>query len=193
MTVALSAGGAVVSSDANAALIALYSAIAAGWQPPETVSEAEYHAAKMLPDCDPFKGYAGFCAAFGGKYFGGYARGAGRNWAGEGKRGLLRDCPGRTFHCLDWLSVDPFAGPFAIYADPPYAGTTGYSAIGAFDASRFAQRVREWSAFVDVFVSEYAFPFGDCVWSAPLTKRAGIGPGDTAIERLFYIAKGSLD
>jgi len=186
MSVALSKAGPVVSSDANPALIALYSAVADGWDPPKTISEAEYHAAKTLPDSNPLKAFAGFCAGFGGKYFGGYARGESRNWAAEGRRALLRDCPGREFFHVDWLAMEPFACKGALYLDPPYAGTTGYAATGAFDSVVFEARVLQWAKLgVPVFVSEYEFPLGTEIWSQQLLKRASVGPGDIATERLF--------
>lgn len=186
MTRALAEGGPVFTSDANLALISLYTAVASGWDPPGSVSESEYQTAKSLPDTDPFKAYAGFCAAFGGKYFGGYARGENRNWAAEGRRALLRDCPGRDFHCANWLEIEPVPGG-ALYLDPPYRGTTGYAAIGAFDSDRFEARVLQWSRVCPVFVSEYAFPHGVEVWASPQLKRATVGPGSIAIERLFLV------
>jgi len=188
MTRALAAGGPVRSSDANRALISLYAAVAAGWDPPATVSEAEYRAARDLPDTDPQKAFAGFCAGFGGQYFGGYARGEGRNWAAEGRRALLRDCPGRLFAHVDFLAVEPRRLDAVLYCDPPYRGTKSYPGAPAFDHDLFERRVHAWARWQPVFVSEYAFPLGQEVFSAPLRKRATVGPGAMATERLFLIS-----
>lgn len=196
MSVALSKKGPVWSTDANAALIALYRAIQSGWEPPTEVSKETWHAAKALPDSDPLKAFCGFGCSFGGKWFGGYAgRRAAR--AGDPKlytfrdstaNGLRRECPGRVLAVVDFLSVQPQACEAILYLDPPYAGTTGYAAVAPFDSDRFVQRVREWSRFTHVFVSEYSFPIGECVWSRQV-------PGSTqfkkdAVERLYYLGPG---
>lgn len=46
VSVALSESGPGLVSDANHALIALYRAVAAGWDPPSTVSEDDYKRAR---------------------------------------------------------------------------------------------------------------------------------------------------
>jgi DNA adenine methylase len=189
-SVALSRKGPVWSTDVNVALVAMYKAIQAGWDPPDVVDEHTYKRARDLPDTDPLKAYAGFCASFGGKYFGGYARGENRNWAAEGKRGLKRDLPGLNVDCLDFMSVSPTPLDVILYLDPPYAGTTGYAVAKSWDSAAFVERVREWSHFCDVFISEYAFTLGECVWSREQLKRATVGPGATAVEKLFFIPKG---
>lgn len=190
MSTALLSGGPVRSTDANPALIAMYAAVQLGWDPPESVSEADYGGARNLPDSDPMKAFCGFCAAFGGKYFGGYARGEGRNWAAEGRRSLLRDLPRLApVECVDFLACAPGATPDILYLDPPYAGTTAYAGAPSFDSSAFAVRCEEWSLHTDVFVSEYAFPVGRCVWEHTQLKRAGVGPGASATERLYHLPR----
>ena len=199
MTKALSVHGPVYSTDACVPLIALYRAVQAGWDPPSEVDEAAYRAARDLPDTDPMKAFCGFGCSFGGKWFGGYARGENRNWASECKRGLLRDarCAGLEFACADWLTSQPRALDGVLYLDPPYAGTTGYAGAPPFDHAAFYRRVAEWSAYGPVFVSEYEMPFGVEVWNAPKRKTVdgrggGVACGQVATERLYYIAKGSL-
>jgi DNA adenine methylase len=169
------AGATVRPTDKNPALISLYRGIATGWRPPEAVTEAEYHAARSLPVTDPMHGFAAFCCSFGGKMWGGYARGEGRNFAAERRRAILRDCPGFQFRCIDFLAIEPCPLGVTIYCDPPYRGTTGYR-TGAFASELFDHRVRGWArAGNDVFVSEYACPAGVEIASWPCLKRAGGG------------------
>jgi DNA adenine methylase len=194
VTVALSKAGPVWATDANPALISLYQAVQNGWQPPSELSEEAYHAAKLLPDSDPLKAFAGFGCAFGGKWFGGYARDAGgRSYAQTARRVLLRQLPlSCAPGCVDFLSVEPREMQALLYCDPPYAGTTGYRF--AFDSAKFCLRVAHWSRFTDVFVSEYQFPLGVCVWEKEKAKTVagGSGGGRVGLERLYYIARGSL-
>lgn len=159
------AGKRVLASDENLALITMYKAAAAGWDPPIGVTDAQRRAALSLPDTDPFKAFARIGAGFGGSWFGGFARGAAdgssrRSYADESRRALLDDVAHvKTFACANFLtlSAEPEPG-LLIYCDPPYAGTTGYRQ-GRFDHAAFWQRCREWvAAGVPVFVSEYAAP-----------------------------------
>lgn len=169
LSMAVALGGRGLVSDANAALVSLYQAVAAGWDPPEHVTEDEYQAARALPDTDPRKAFCGFGCSFGGKWFGGYARnGKGQNYASGARTSLLkqittllaRDC---RILCVDFLAIEPRPTSSVLYLDPPYANTTGYGAIGRFDHERFCSRVAAWSRYTDVFVSEYAMPWGRVV------------------------------
>jgi DNA adenine methylase len=191
---ALRPAGPVWSTDANPALISLYRAVREGWDPPGELSEAKYRAARLLPDSDPLKAFAGFGCSFAGKWFNGYARdSAGCNYAALSRRVLLKDRACGPFACIDFLAVEPRPINAVLYCDPPYAGTTGYRG-GKFDSARFCVRVAEWSRFTDVFVSEYRFPLGVCVFAREQIttvsrKKSAYAP---ATERLFYVKKGSL-
>ena len=194
MAVAL--GGYGYVSDAHPALIALYRAVAEGWDPPEDLSEAAWREAKSLPDSNPLKAFAGFGCSFGGKYFAGYARGAGRNWAAEARRAVLRDVSWlKARACdlahVDFLSIEPFATDMVLYLDPPYAGTTVYSL--SFDPVAFQRRVRQWARYTDVFVSEYSFPFGECVLELSHGMSVALaGDRSGRTERLYWAGPGSL-
>lgn len=203
VSVALSKAGPVWATDANPALIALYQAVQNGWRPPTELSREAYAAAKLLPDSDPLKAFAGFGCSFGGKWFGGYAEpryypktatnhGGNSDYPAQSAKALLRDVPrcGRV-DCLEFLSVDPREIAALIYCDPPYAGTTGYDALPAFDSQRFLLRVADWARFTDVFVSEYQFPIGTCVFEVQKPKTVSKGTGALATERLYHIPKGS--
>jgi DNA adenine methylase len=158
MSVALSATGPVRCSDKNAALVALYSAIRAGWEPPDHVTREEYRAARELPDADPRKAFCGYGCSFRGKWFSGYTEPySERTPMGSHTR---RCRPHRAaaisvkqnvskvrgpIEVLDFLAVEPRPIDAVIYCDPVYRGVTGYPEVGAFDHDLFLRRVRDWS------------------------------------------------
>ena len=179
-------------------LIALYQAVREGWDPPETVSEDEYRAARALPDTDPRKAFVGFGCSFGAKWFGGYARGGyarvKQDYAGGSRRALirqLRDLRGSAIERIDFLSVEPRSLPLVIYADPPYAGTEPYSGVAPFDSARFWSRAQGWErAGVPVFVSEYTCPVPHAlVLEVEQAKKiaGGNGGGRIGMDRLFRV------
>lgn len=175
----------VLASDCNKALIALWQAVRAGWDPPKALTEAEYRAAKSLPVSDPMHGFAGLCS-FGGKFWGGYARGK-CHYAKNVRDALLRQASlAGDVQRLDFLAVEPGPTEAVIYCDPPYAGTTGYKGTGRFDHARFVDRVVQWSMFTQVLVSEYDFPAGVVVWER---ERAACmrGKDKTHTERIYHL------
>lgn len=204
MSVALSKNGPVWSTDACVPLISLYRAVQNGWDPPTEVSLEEYRAAKELPDTDPMKAFCGFGCSFGGMWFAGKAapRTAGAGSAklysmeGSSARILKRDCArGMHIDVVDFLAVEPQSTAALLYLDPPYSGTQSYDGVPPFDHARFAERVGGWAQHTHVFVSEYAFPVGECVWSKPssgsncFSARANKAP---AVERLYHIHPGNV-
>lgn len=197
LAIADAAGRGGMVTDANPALIALYQAVASGWDPPAVVTEDDYRAARALPDSDPRKAFVGFGCSFGGKWFGGYARApkqASRTYAGAARTAVLRDvgalvARGCEFALANFLDVEPEPTDLVIYLDPPYAGTTAYGATGQFDYSRFYQRVAGWARHTDVFVSEYAMPAeigGRLVmeFSHDMSVAGGVQK-DARVERLY--------
>ncbi len=183
-------------TDAHPALIGLYRGLQRGWVPPEHVSESEYQTAKNLPDDNPLKGWAGFACSFGAKYFGGYGR-----CKVDRKHPHPTPQPGTRsqvlkhlgsikaafFECVDFLTIPAGKTDFAIYADPPYAGTTGY-ATGAFDSTKFWHACQLWAAHdVPVLVSEYTCPAPHRIlWEhtrdVPLNRKSA-----NRTERLFEV------
>jgi DNA adenine methylase len=195
VSVALSKNGPVLSSDACAPLISLYKAVQNGWEPPAEVSKETYLAAKTLPDTDPMKAFCGFGCSFGGKWFAGYAKGFNGpltypQLAARNVKSNVSKCS--SFDCIDFnITV---AGPcdFIFYLDPPYSGTTGYSGVKKFDHNAFVSTIASWSRYTSLFVSEYSLPIGTVVWERASTGTLGIDHGVPHVEKLFYIAKGSL-
>lgn len=187
-----SAGFDVVSSDYNAALITLYRAVKAGWDPPKTLSRAEYQLAKSLPDADPLKAFAGFGCSFGGKWFGGYASGYNGplTYPELARRNVLRSV-GKLEHILhlSFLDVSSTASNSLIYCDPPYANTTRYSATGEFNTNAFWLRVQQWEACgVPVYVSEYVCPLPHrIVWERASRGTLGLASGKKHTEKLVRL------
>jgi len=157
--------GAGRISDANPALIALYRAMRDGWSPPKTIADADWKAARNLPDSDPLKAFCGFALAYGGKWFDGRAR--------DGRRGrrsfesraaaLLARKLSATRRCelleLDFLACAPSSRWDLIYPDPPYLGCKQAYGLGRFDSDAFWEAAAEWaSAGCRVYVSEYGAP-----------------------------------
>lgn len=182
----------VLCSDASEPLIALYRAVAAGWDPPQFVSREEFYLAKSLPVSDPMHGFCAFGCSFGGSYFGGYAANDQINdYAGASRRAVLRDVGaikdrGGMFGCFDFCSVEPEPLDAVIYCDPPYFGTTGYGVD--FDRELFLERCRQWARYTTVLVSEFDLPIGRVVAelerSRCLRRSDGVG---TAVERIYLI------
>lgn len=202
MSVALSGKGPVWATDSNAPLISLFQAIQDGWEPPSYVSRETYNQSKTLPDTDPLKSFCGFGCSFGGKWFGGYAHDASgtrnrdgipSNYALSAKRRLAKEVGSQSFSRIDFLTVNPFSVDACLYLDPPYAGTTGYGGAAPFDTTAFIHRVAEWAVRSHVFVSEYSFPIGECIWSKPQTTTVARDKSKyaQAVERLYYIGPTS--
>ena len=177
--------------DINNDLILMWQALKTGWKPPSEISEDQYKELKIA-EPSALRAFAGFGgASWGGKWFGGYARGDGRNYADESARSLLRDIrqmQNCTFECLDYLKIKPVAGD-VVYADPPYAGTTEYR--DTFNSTQFWETMGGWAADgVDVFVSEYAAPQGwKTIWEITRTRdmKSKLTNAEKVTEKLFHI------
>ena len=180
------------ASDAHPELIELLKAIRDGWEPPSTISEAQYAAAKRGEITGALRAFIGFGCSFGGKWFGGYARGnANRNYASNARNSLLsraRQLAKARFACRPFeMAFERKTECALIYCDPPYANTTGYSAIEVFDIGNFWDKVTIASCAHLVVVSEYqAPPAFRCILEfqtkTDIRTRRGKEP---RIERLF--------
>lgn len=188
--------------DTHPDLILMWKALASGWLPPEFVSREEY---KALRGAEPsaLRGFAGFGASFGGKWFGGYAVSkidAKHKYAEECRaayhvavrQGAVFQKYGTRFVHGAFGSYEPPHGT-TVYCDPPYRGTTGY-ATGEFDHAVFYRTLAGWAARGNaVYVSEYSDPIGApfrVVWER--AKRNTLKAGDNGsvvTERLFRIGE----
>ena len=161
-----------VLSDAMPDLVALWQALVNGWQPPNSLSEGEYMQLKGDAP-SPLRTFAGFGVSYGGKWWGGYARPHPKqvNRVGASRNACLKKAASfahARILCQDYGAINPQAGDL-VYCDPPYAGTTSYSGMAAFDHERFWATATEWSRHgVHVYVSEFSAPDGWAVaWQRP--------------------------
>jgi DNA adenine methylase len=184
-------GGKRFASDKNEYLVAMWRALQDGWLPPTSVSEEEYARVRAEPDKDKaLTAFVGFGCSYSGKWFGGYARSDGeRNYALNAYNSLMKQLPAMgdvRFEARDFR--DTYPRKSLVYCDPPYKGTTGYGAVGAFDTKRFWSVMREWSKHNKVYISEYAAPEDfECVLEIPtkLDIRNGAGEKEQRMERIF--------
>ncbi len=139
-----------------------------------------------------YKGFVGFGCSFGGKFFGGYARGCkNRNYAQAAKNGILRkvrslDASAVKFSCTDYRKLNPTN--LFIYCDPPYEGTTGYSNSG-FSSTEFWSVMRTWSKSNTVVISEYQAPrdFSVIACFNSRTDLRGVCGYKPTVEKLFRL------
>jgi DNA adenine methylase len=193
VTIHVHKSGPRYCSDGCFELIEMWRELQNGWIPPKVVTEEMYQAAKSGEYSPAMRAFIGFGCSFGGKWFAGYARqasgynfakGAGRfalQKAGELQDVLFTNC---GYH------VAPPDKHLLIYADPPYAGTTGYSAVKfPFSTVEFWQQVRKWAYDGHtVIVSEYAAPDDfECIVEMPTATeiRTADNGRESRTERLF--------
>lgn len=191
------------ASDTHTDLMLMWQAAKDGWIPPTDITEEQYAALRKEPP-SALRGFVGFGGSFGGKWFGGYARGAKpsgepRNYLAESSRAVASrlaalNSSGNaySFSCRSYLTGKPNAS-HVIYCDPPYAGTQQYSGE-VFDVEKFWCTMSEWSvAGALVLVSEYQAP---SEWSCirEFSHRMSLAHVDKrkeTVERLFIYGKAS--
>lgn len=141
---------------------------------PLHISEEQYNNAKNNKDKyeDWYVGLVGFCATFGAKYFGGYARSKADKYSGEKSavaiRNLKKQSPklkGIDFYNCSFLDLPKDKiNNCVIYCDPPYRGTTKYK-TESFPYEEFYQWCRDMSKNNTVLISEYNMPDDfECIW-----------------------------
>jgi len=176
------------ASDNNKALITMYKSLQAGWLPPEEVSELLYAKYKANQnEMDPLTAFIAIGCSFGGKWFGGYARQKGYNFAAGGRRALQKQLSFLLDVCFvakdyrEWQPKNKL-----IYCDPPYEGVTEYKT--KFDHVSFWETMRHWSKNNIVVISEYKAPNDfKCVLEIP-TKTIIRGANNKpvqVVEQLF--------
>ena len=152
--------GARVASDGNPALVYMYKALQSGWLPPKVVTEEDYARISSIRNIqDPLTAFVGIGCSYAGKWFGGYARSAGRNYASNASNSLLRQLPKiRDVNFILGEYKDHSPKGCLVYCDPPYEGTTGYTGVGQFNYDHFFDTMREWSQHNTVVISGYKAP-----------------------------------
>lgn len=117
-------------------------------------------------------GLYGFCATFGAKYFGGYARAKDEKYAGQRTESALKNLKAQAlnlknvtlanYNFLD-IPTDNLKG-YVIYCDIPYQNTTAYK-TEKFPYEDFYEWVKKLSIHNTVLISEYTMPEEfECVW-----------------------------
>jgi site-specific DNA-adenine methylase len=142
---------------------------------PDKISEQEY---KKVRDNKHnydkwYVGLVGFCASFGAKYFGGYARNSKNDMSGNWSKGAIinlnkqrNNLKNIKFKCIDFLDLPKNKiNNYVIYCDIPYRNTTKYK-TGKFPYEEFYNWCRYMSKNNIVLISEYNMPDDfKCIWS----------------------------
>lgn len=182
------------ASDVHKDLILMWQELQSGkFNPPDTISEAEYNKLKTEPS-SALRGMVGFGCSFGGKWFAGYARdpSSDRNYCKEAKNSILKQLPklkNVIFKNCSYkdIPIDKLENRL-IYCDIPYFGTTGYKDTPEFDHNHFWEWVRQASLKNHVYISEYIAPSDfEVVWQIETRTDLEISSGGKAkrIEKLF--------
>lgn len=173
---------------------------------PERILEDEYKAVQNNKQNYPdwYLGLVGFCASFGAKYFGGYARDSKADNSGKWSAGAIKNLKMQipfiknvTFENIRFqdLPLEKIKG-YVIYCDIPYRGTTKYK-TETFPYEEFYEWVKVASIHNIVLVSEYSMPEEfTCIWSKETKTLLDSNKGrsddkNIRVEKLFtYKTKG---
>lgn len=170
----------IICYDNNKYLIALYKFLQKYNIPPSMreVTYEQYIRVQRNKNLyyDWYVGLVGFCASYGGKFFGGYARHYKGDDSGSIAKGSIENlikqketiCRVKNFICCDYYNINPkeYNG-YVFYNDPPYKDTTKYST--GFDYEKYYNWCRELSKNNIVYCSEYWMPEDfEIVWQEEL-------------------------
>lgn len=191
--------GLRMANDFNEYLIALWKALQEGWIPPSNVSKELYTDVRLNKDkhTKELVCFIGFLCAFGGKWFGGYAKNSkGDNYAERGARVLIKQIEKLKDVKFFSGSYDEMVLPYnsVIYCDPPYESTTSYK--DKFDHKKFWQWCREMTETGHkVFISEYNAPEDfECVWEKEVkTILNKNSQSDKRVEKLFVFLPRTIE
>ncbi len=181
-----------IGGDIHEDLVMLMNHIKNGKDLPDIITEDEYnHYRYAVDEPSALRGYIGFGCSFGGKWFGGYAKGNQyngviRSYSQECKRSLLKireSLLGSVMLNVDYTYWNP--KNCLIYCDPPYRNTTEYRDSN-FDSDLFWKTMREWSKLNTVVISELSAPSDFIpVLRFPKTKGIRMSGDNRYIESLF--------
>lgn len=187
--------------DIHPDLIMMWAHVSSGGELPETITR-EMYAEHRRAEPSWLRGFLGFGASFGGKWFGGFAESPGRLIWQEGLRTVARQAAvfrrhGVRFECADYAALRP-EPESVVYCDPPYLGTTSYAgASGTFDHERFYRVLQSWATDCFVYVSEYQMPpcvRHEVIWQhAHRTTLKRDVNAEVRIEKLFRIMAPDVD
>ena len=174
---------------------------------PQNITEDEYYKVKSNKENYEkwYVGLVGFCATFGAKYFGGYARGfkadsiTPRDIPSESIRNIekqRKNLQGIKFNCCSYEKINQNLKKYVIYCDIPYKGTLKYTTD--FDYEKFYEWCKKMSKNNTVLISEYYMPDDfECIWEKKTDVRIDSNKksGDAKRERIerLFIYKGSVD
>lgn len=184
--------GRRIANDKNEYIISLFKSLISNTiKLPDYLSECTYNCIKNNKESykKSFVAFVGYCCSFGAKFFGGYARGEGRNYCAESKRHLLKQkelLHDVNFTCYDYTFYTDLKEKAIIYCDPPYKNTLKYS--DEINHNEFWEWVRIMSKKGHkVFVSEYEAPKDFiCIWSKEVYNTIDKNTsGKKGIEKLF--------
>lgn len=170
----------------------------------DIISEEEYKYTKDNKEDFPkwYVGLVGFCATFGAKYFGGYARAKSDKFAGEKTcmaiKNLKKQAPNlQNIKFLNKsfteLPKDKIKG-YVIYCDPPYRNTTKYK-TEKFPYEEFYKWCKELSIHNVVLISEYNMPDEfECIWQKDVkvnfdSNRVADDNKNIRVEKLYTYKK----
>lgn len=194
-----------IGCDIHKQLIALLNKISRDiYDIPEAILESEYTKVRLNKHDyeDWYVGLVGFCASFGAKYFGGYARDSKDDTVGKWSKGAINNLKKQAPNLKDIkfvncsfldLPKDKIKG-YVIYCDPPYRGTTKYK-TEEFPYEEFYQWCREMSVYNTVLISEYNMPDDfECIWQKETkanfdSNRKSNDEKNVRIEKLFTYNK----
>lgn len=141
---------------------------------PERILEDKYIEVKDNKDKYEkwYLGLVGFCASFGAKYFGGYARDSrddnSGKWSAGAINNLKKQAPnlkGIKFIHKNFLDIPiDKINNYVIYCDIPYRDTTKYK-TETFPYEKFYEWIKKLSVHNTVLISEYNMPDDfKCIW-----------------------------
>ena len=160
---------------------------------PDEITEEEYNKVKNNKESFEkwYVGLVGFCATFGAKWFGGYARDkkTGRNIPAEGIKNLKNQVPNLknlTFKTCGYEAYKDVKNS-VIYCDIPYSGTTKYK--DSFDRDKFINFLLKLDESNVILVSEYEMPEDNFTKVFEKEVKVSISQTKKATEKLFILNK----
>ena len=171
---------------------------------PEAILEDTYKEVKNNKEKyeDWYVGLVGFCASFGAKYFGGYARDSKNDTTGKWSKGAIRNLKkqapnlkGIDFYNCSFLDLPKDKiNNCVIYCDPPYRDTTKYK-TEEFPYEELYKWCRYMSKNNTVLISEYNMPEDfTCIWQKETkvnfdSNRTSGEDKNKRIEKLYIYSK----